>query len=208
MGGVFAFHSGRRVFPRQVRPRRTKRIDRWIQLTAWLGVLSMVAACRPTPKPVTGSTAQANQTDDTSKPSGRAEPRTSQPAPSVAAIEQVCRSPLEPGCNPCCSEDVEGRWHRRDLVPAFCWFQEGAKTPAPDGLDPGYGSGHSSLSACPLDCRRCAKCSLRDEQELKLARSDRDCSKPQGCDTCKTRGSCGCYCSRRKAMEARCGAPE
>lgn len=179
-----------------------------IRLIAWLAVFPMVAACRPEPKPATDSTAPADEMDNTPTSSDGVEPRPSHPARNSAGTEQLCRSPLEPGCNPCCSEDTEGHWHNRDLVPQFCWFQEGSKTPGPNGLDPGYSAGHSKTEPCPSDCRRCAKCSLRDEQELKRVRSECDCSKPIERDPCFAPGSCGCYCSRRKAMEARCSAPQ
>ncbi|WP_257462561.1 hypothetical protein [Archangium lipolyticum] len=128
---------------------------------------------------------------------GRSEPPAS--TTSGAGVGETCRAPDEPGCNPCCEQGEGGGCTVKRWAPGPTSSAE------ENAVEPWYNE-NSFEERCPDQCRACARCSKRDEQELKQlgTRPECDCTQPPGVDACFTPGSCGCYCDRLNRLGRAC----
>jgi hypothetical protein len=112
----------------------------------------------------------------------------------------ACRAPMEPGCNPCCEQQTDGSCAVKSWNPGPLPEQELA------GITPWYNASEFMEGACPGQCRPCARCSQRAAEEFQQLgkRPECDCSQPAARDACRDRDSCGCYCSKFKALSMAC----
>lgn len=116
-----------------------------------------------------------------------------------------CRSPKEPGCDPCWVPLPDGRCE------AHAW-----QSPAPGELAAWKRAGGGAVEPwynvsvvrpkCPDTYIRCAKCSARDTREIAAlgARPECDCRQPIGEDPCEVWESCGCYCETKLRLMESC----
>jgi hypothetical protein len=184
------------------------------RLAALFALVALVG-CAPEkePKPESEGLDEGNGGDPATRPtySGGVPTSTSMPKPpatgadpqvdsgaglpdgSVAVAPDAsagCRAPDELGCSTCCTEDP---------LTASCVSRTGASWYNVVGSAPGL---------CPTDCPPCARCSLRDEEQLRglVERPEcGDCSGDLGPDPCFTPGGCACYCATRLELVERCG---
>jgi hypothetical protein len=97
-----------------------------------------------------------------------------------------CRSPEEPECASCCFSTDDGR----------CIYRSGDLE---SGVDPWYSTSSVEEGSCPSSCEPCARCTLRDEDDLHdlVPPPDCDCDAVELLgDDCFTPASCGCHCSK------------
>jgi hypothetical protein len=101
-----------------------------------------------------------------------------------------CRSPTDDGCGTCCLATADG-FAIQSAEPGADWYNISA-------IDDG---------TCPSGHPACAKCSTRDEQQLRDLSDNVVCS-CEGVDTsgdpCFDAGSCACFCSRLELVQEHC----
>ena len=129
--------------------------------------------------------------------SARASSSDQPPPPRSSPREpRVCDAPDQPGCNPCCIEEEDGRCTLR------AWETLGVDV---SGIEPWYNA-QTSAGVCPEGCRPCSRCDRRARREIDElgARPECDCSKPVGIDPCFAPSSCECFCRLATSLASRC----
>jgi hypothetical protein len=119
------------------------------------------------------------------------------PSDSGSTAADACRAPDEPGCSRCCIPKSHGS------CTLMYWPTDSSH--GTQGLQPWY-LASEERKTCPSDCRPCARCTRRHEQEIQWlgVRPECDCTKPTGSDPCIEPESCNCYCSSMKALSHHC----